>query len=120
MKIKTLQESGSYASQVQFVSSEMVQELNWWISQASQHNGRPLQVIPFDTTISSDAFKIGWRATSQGINTGGPWTKEEKTLHINYLELLAAFFALKAFTSQKSNVSILLRLDNVTAIALFY
>ena len=60
---------------------------------------------------------MGWGATCDGINTGGPWTTEEAASHINYLELLAAFFALKSFASQKENSSILLRLDNVTAIA---
>ena len=42
---------------------------------------------------------------------------EEAASHNNYLELLAAFFALKSFVSQKENSSIVLRLDNVTAIA---
>ena len=38
-------------------------------------------------------------------------------LHINYLELLAAFLALKSFARQERSISILLWLDNVTAIA---
>lgn len=38
-------------------------------------------------------------------------------MHINYLELLAAFFALKCFASELRNCEVLLRLDNTTAIA---
>ena len=41
----------------------------------------------------------------------------ETSYHINYLELLAAFLALKSFASHRDSTSILLRLDNVTAIA---
>lgn len=37
--------------------------------------------------------------------------------HINYLELLAAFFAIKCFAHNLSNCNILCRLDNTTAIA---
>lgn len=87
------------------------------VFQVSQFNSRPLKVEKWDLTILSDASKIGWGATCRGKNTGGPWTTEEAIFHINYLELLAAFFALKSFASQVENASILLRLDNVTAIA---
>lgn len=42
---------------------------------------------------------------------------QEKENHINYLELLAAFLALKVFAQKVTATSILLRMDNVTAIA---
>ena len=54
---------------------------------------------------------------SQQPSTGSPWTPEETTHHINYLELLAAFLALKTFATNSQGKAILLRLDNVTAIA---
>ena len=42
---------------------------------------------------------------------------QERTHHINYLELLAAFLALQCFATDRRATAILLRLDNVTAIA---
>ena len=48
--------------------------------------------------------------------TGGVWSAEERKHHINYLELLAAFLALQAFGKNWTNTTILLRLDNVTAV----
>ena len=56
-------------------------------------------------------------ASCQGRSAGGPWTQEERTHHINYLELLAAFLPLKAFLPNKGPLSVLLHMDNVTAIA---
>ena len=47
----------------------------------------------------------------------GPWAPQERSHHINYLELLAAFLALKTFATNTHNKAILLLLDNVTAIA---
>lgn len=68
-------------------------------------------------TIQSDASKVGWGAAGPKGRTGGPWTREEKAWHINYLELLAAFFALKSLASQMRGATVLLQLDNVAAIA---
>lgn len=41
----------------------------------------------------------------------------EKSLHINYLELTAAFIALRCFSSDLQRVQVLLRVDNTTAVS---
>ena len=45
------------------------------------------------------------------------WSSEEKERHINELELLGAFNALRAFADSRRNCTIELRLDNTTAVA---
>lgn len=67
--------------------------------------------------IESDASRSGWGASCLTKRTGGPWTKKEQTMHINCLELLAATLATKTFAKNKSRVSILLRIDNTTAVS---
>ena len=114
-KTKALKEGCSYNSQVE-INPDMRLDLAWWLDNASHHNGRPLQINLWDLTIESDASTIGWGASCRGRSTGGPWTPQEKNFHINYLEFLAAFLALKSFARQERSISIL-RLDNVTAIA---
>ena len=54
----------------------------------------------WDLTIESDVSTSGWGASCEGRNTGGPWTSHETSYHINYLELLAAFLALKSFQQE--------------------
>ena len=44
------------------------------------------------------------------------WSKIESLNHINYLELLAAFPALQCFTKQNHNITVQLRMDNLTAV----
>lgn len=66
--------------------------------------------------IESDASKQGWGATSQGVRTGGPWSRKEAQMHINCLEALAAFLAVKCFVSQKRNLTVMLRIDNMSAV----
>ena len=115
-KAKAIRRGLSYDSKTQ-VSTDMKSDLTWWVDRASSHNGRCLQITQRDLVIESDASLRGWGASCEGSKTGGPWTFQEKSHHINYLELLAAFLALKSFVSRRRVSSILLRLDNVTATA---
>ena len=48
--------------------------------------------------------------------TGGRWTPTEAQSHINILELLAAFFALKCFCKNMQNIHVQLQIDNTTAV----
>ena len=111
-----LQSGHTYEADLE-IDPNMESDLRWWLNNSCQHNGRPLQIVQWGLTIESDASKKGWGASCQGVNTGGPWSVQERTHHINYLELLAAFLALKSFASNRRAISILLRLDNITAIA---
>ena len=63
--------------------------------------------------------KRGCRAhlTHQQQTIGGVWNHEEATLHINWLELKAAFLGLQAFARNLSNVHVHLLMDNTVAIA---
>ena len=67
--------------------------------------------------IESDASKLGWGASYQGISTRGPWSAQEKSQHINCLELLAATLALQTFVKNEREVSVLLKIDNTAAVA---
>lgn len=67
--------------------------------------------------IYSDASKTGWGVVSNGRTANGQWSVEEGAQHINYLELMAAYFGLRIFASDLHNCQILLRIDNTTAIS---
>ena len=73
---------------------------------------RPVQV-----TIQSDASLAGWGAVCNGVKTGGSWTSQEQEMHINCLELLATELAMKWFLKSHRGVTVLLQLDNSTAVA---
>jgi ribonuclease HI len=45
------------------------------------------------------------------------WSGEEKERHINELEMLGAFNALRAFAGSMRNCTVELKLDNTTAVA---
>ena len=49
--------------------------------------------------------------------TGGCWNAQEAQLHINSLEMMAAFFAIKAFAKECQQITILLLTDNISVVA---
>ena len=99
------------------LSPDSREELRWWDTQMVKWNGRTVLTLEPDLTIESDASTQGWGASHQGTSTGGPWSPQEKEWHINCLELLAATLALKTFVKNKKGISVLLKIDNTTAVA---
>ena len=70
-----------------------------------------------DMIISTDASTKGWGASMNGEHTGGEFTMEEKEYHINVLELMATLYGLKDMCKHCSNSTILLKMDNTSAVA---
>ena len=58
----------------------------------------------------------GWRATCNGISTGGMWSAQEMKYHINILELLAVKLAIQTFTKYRDVKAIHLQVDNIVAL----
>ena len=79
------------------VSPEAKEDLLWWANNLRQWNGHTMARVGSQVAIETDASRAGWGAFCQGEATGGCWSREEQMLHINVLEMLAVFFALKAF-----------------------
>lgn len=98
------------------MSSGAIKELKWWDSQIGITKNK-IRSNSFDLEIFSDASKSGWGATCGKEKANGLWNKDERMMHINYLEIKAAFLALRCFASSLYNQQILLRIDNITALA---
>ena len=99
------------------LSPQALEDLHWWELHLSSWNGRSLIIQTPTMTITSDASLQGWGALCNGIWTRGPWFPQEQSLHINCLELLAATLAVKTFAKEHWGLTILLQLDNTTAVA---
>ena len=80
-------------------------------------NGKTPLRSEIDLVIDSDASLRGWGAACQEQRTGGPWSAQEGNMDINCLELLAATLAVQTFTKDRTGLSVLLRIDNTTAVA---
>lgn len=114
-KYLLLQKYKSYDQKVDLPPT-ILQDLYWWNNNVLIVNN-PIKQPSFDLTIYTDASRTGWGAYSNDTRVNGGWKDEELGYHINYLELLSVFFALKCFAKNRFGCSILLRVDNTTAIS---
>ena len=69
-----------------------------------------------DLTMETDASMLGWGTVCQGSRTRELWFQTERRSHKNYLELLAAWFGVRAFAKDKRNIHIHLKMDNRTVV----
>ena len=115
LKNQTLQVSQSFETTVT-VNQEAALDLDWWSIRTNLLTGKKIQSREPDMTIETDASMLGWGAVCAGVRTGGLWSQVENRNHINYLELLAATFAVKSFAKFTRNAHILMKMDNRTAI----
>ncbi len=98
LKNRVLVASRSFET-IMSLNEEAMMELQWWIGM----NGR--QILP---------------PASRQTSTGGLWSEDERTQHINVLELMDGVLATKTFTKGKENLYIHLRMDNTAARSLLY
>ena len=98
------------------LSKKACLELNWWIDSADTLYKPICNTLP-EITLFTDASNQGWGAVLNKCRIGGQWTTLEANNHINYLEMLAVFLALKAFSSHLSGKHVCIRIENTTAVA---
>ena len=98
------------------LSVESHAELKCWIDSIESsynvvHHGQP------ELTLNTDASTKGWGCFLDPVSTGGLWTAMEAQHHINYLELLAIFLALKVFVKKIMGKHVKVLTDHCTAMA---
>ena len=91
-------------------------ELKWWLDNTPDSHNEIVTSDP-EITIKSDASGTSWGCECERVRSGGNWLPVETQFHINYLELLAAFIALKCFEKKVSGKHVRLMLDNTNAIS---
>ena len=91
-------------------------DLQWIIDNILLYDG--VSITPFapSAIIECDASNPGWGACYDSCNTGGLWSVTETRFHINYLETLAAFSALKCFAVDLRSTRVQLHIDNTAAV----
>lgn len=115
-KFLALRSAGGNYNAIMSISDILIPDFTWWKEKIpTAHNS--IKISNFSMEIYSDASGTGWGIYSNGVRSHGFWSEFDKQFHINYLELLAAFFALRCFAANSRNCNILLRIDNTTAIS---
>ncbi len=77
----------------------------------------PTGSVSLSQNIMTDASLRGWEAVHQGCPVRGVWSEEQRSWHINHLELLAVFLALRQFLTQLTGCHVLIRTDNMMVVS---
>lgn len=99
------------------IHSECVMALHQWKDPGVFQSGVPLGGVSLRKVVTTDASLGGWGAVFQGRSVNGRWTPRLRKLHINMLELMAVFLALKHFLPFLEGFHVLVRTDNTTVVA---
>jgi hypothetical protein len=107
-----------------------IADLTWWSEAMDAWNGRPVITPPPEAEISTDASHIGAGVNFRWINTPlgtrrppvpsiamHNWAPEVASQSSNYRELMGIYYALRSYAPVLRGKSLLLKSDNVTAVA---
>ncbi|XP_058789582.1 uncharacterized protein LOC131663277 [Phymastichus coffea] len=115
-KLRALNKSrGSYLGHMT-ISKDVLRDIEWWIKTLPNAQ-KCFKQRKIKKVIYTDASDNGWGATDNTTDIFGFWNDTEIEYHINYKELLTVKLALNTIADKIENCSILLRIDNTTAIA---
>lgn len=113
-KTEALNSNYNNYDRVMFLPEFVKEDLTWW-QENLPISRRKIRSGKFSLEIFSDASLTGWGIFCAGQKAHGLWKIDEQKLHINSLELMAAFIGLKCFAADLRECEILLRVDNSTA-----
>ena len=117
-QIQALKKNCSYDSQL--FKKELRKNLNWRFFGGGKnikiHHGRSLLQLPAQTLLHTDASLTGLGAVCEEIKTGGTWNQQERSLHINELELLALKLSLETFLKAQEIKSLHIQMANIVAL----
>ncbi|XP_076746637.1 uncharacterized protein LOC112431703 [Maylandia zebra] len=99
------------------VTASCMLALRPWREPGLLHQGSRIGRVLFRKVVSTDASLSGWGALCEGASVRGIWSAAQRQLHINHLELLAVFLALKRFRPVLQGQHVLVRTDNSTVVS---
>jgi hypothetical protein len=98
---------------------EAMSSLLWWSDRSHLLQGVPLRLAEPVFRVFSDASTRGWGAhldESDGPQAEGLWSVDQQQWHINNLELMAVWLALRQFLPLIRGSSVMAMTDNTTVV----
>ena len=91
------QHKGNFERKIKVVD-EVREDLQWWCENIHEVQKKLRRQTP-SVNVTSDSSDFAWGGARDGTSTGGPWSEEERPLHINVKELKAVYLTLCTFVT---------------------
>jgi ribonuclease HI len=95
---------------------KLVKTIQWWSNLDNLLTGLEFPPKKHSVIVTTDASKMAWGAHCESQTVQGSWNPHQQTLHINLLELMAVWNALKAFLHLVKNHVVLIQTDNTSVL----
>ncbi|XP_048030341.1 uncharacterized protein LOC125257733 [Megalobrama amblycephala] len=99
------------------VTRQCLRALDMWKKPWFLSLGPVLGALCRRKTLTTDASLTGWGAVLDGHSTQGLWNEHHLSWHINCLEMMAVFLALRVFLPDLRGHHVLVRSDNTSVVA---
>ncbi|XP_067245130.1 uncharacterized protein, partial [Chanodichthys erythropterus] len=99
------------------VSKRCLRSLTMWKDPRFLSQGPVLGATTRRVMLTTDASLTGWGAIMSGRSAQGLWEDHQLSWHINRLEMMAVFLALKHFLPDLRGFHVLVRTDNTAVVA---
>ncbi|XP_048037449.1 uncharacterized protein LOC125262674 [Megalobrama amblycephala] len=99
------------------VSKRCLRSLTMWKDPRFLSQGPVLGAPTRRVMLTTDASLTGWGAIMSGRSAQGLWEDHQLSWHINRLEMMAVFLALKHFLPDLRGYHVLVRTDNTAVVA---
>jgi len=110
--------SRDHLDQKVLMTREMKETLSWWLDIHNTRVGKPLEQFAPDLQMFTDASQIAWGAHMNERQVSRLWSLEDKSLHINVLELKAVTYAYEMWSHHYGpGTKWLVFSDNTTVVA---
>ena len=90
--------------------------LAWWLNSANILKGQSFVSQTSSVVLTTDASMYAWGGHIGNLVVQGQWSLEEKSWHINCLELEAVIRSVKHFLPRLKGQCVLIRSDNTTVV----
>lgn len=100
------------------LSKTSIKEIKWWFDNVVYKNGKRIRPTKVQKHCRTDASFQGWGSVDldTNVHANGRWYYQESLHSINFLELMAIFYALQSLYCNESNLHIEIQSDNISAI----
>ena len=100
------------------LSEKSIEEIQWWYTNVRSKNGKKIRPCKAVKHCRTDASFQGWGAIDLDSNeyAQGRWNLQESSHSINYLELMATFYALQSLYKNDRGLHIEIQSDNTSCI----
>ena len=99
------------------ITSRCLRARHWWNTPQNLSRGVQLGRVCRREVLTTDASLSGWGAVLNGVGAQGVWYPPWDSAHINVLELRTIYLSLCHFLPALKNKHVLVRTDNMSAIA---